>query len=54
MSVFRMACNEKVANLWAARVIPAILIGVVGYSTYVVVVQVCSAYASCAFLSRSL
>ena len=42
-----MACNEKVANLWAARVIPIILIGIVGYSTYVVVVRVCGAYHSC-------
>lgn len=39
-----MACDEKAANLWAARVIPAILFGIVGYSTYVVVVRVCGVY----------
>lgn len=35
------ACDQTVVNLWAAKIIPLILTGIVAYSTYVVVVQVC-------------
>jgi len=39
-----MACDQKAANLWVARFIPVVLVGIVGYATYVVVVLVCGAY----------
>jgi hypothetical protein len=32
-----MAINQKVVNLWTARVIPAILIGVASYGSFAVV-----------------
>lgn len=34
--------NQKAINLWTARVIPVVLIGLAGYATWVVVVLVCS------------
>ena len=37
-----MAAINKAANLWVSRIIPAILTGIVGYVTWVVVVLVCS------------
>ena len=36
-----MAFDQKAANLWVARFIPLILIGIVGYVTWVVVALVC-------------
>lgn len=33
--------NHKAANLWTSRVIPLILVGIVGYVTWVVVVLLC-------------
>lgn len=36
-----MPMNQKVANLWVARIIPAVLVGIVGYGTWVVIVLVC-------------
>lgn len=35
------AASQKCANVWTARIIPLILIGIVGYVTWVVVVLVC-------------
>ena len=37
--------NEKPINRWTARIIPLVLIGVVGYATYVVVVLLSSMYS---------
>ncbi len=39
--------NQKVANRWIARIIPLVLVGIVGYATWVVIVLVCgkSCYA---------
>lgn len=36
--------NEKPINRWTARFVPAVLIGIVGYATYVVVVLLCGMY----------
>ncbi|CAO1596751.1 Palmitoyltransferase pfa5 [Xanthoria calcicola] len=36
--------NQKAINLWTARVIPVVLIGLAGYATWVVVVLVCIDY----------
>ena len=36
--------NQKVANLWVARIIPLILVGIVGYATWVIIVLVCGEY----------
>lgn len=36
-----MAAGNKAANLWVSRVIPTVLVGIVGYVTWVVVVLVC-------------
>ena len=33
--------DHRTANLWTARFIPLLLIGIVGYVTYVIVVLVC-------------
>ncbi len=33
--------DQKVVNLWTARVIPLILVAIVGYVTWVVIVLVC-------------
>ena len=33
--------DQKVVNLYTARVIPIILVGIVGYVTWVVIVLVC-------------
>ncbi len=33
--------DQKVVNLWVARVIPIVLVGIVGYVTWVVIVLVC-------------
>ena len=29
-------CDHKTANLWTARIIPAVLIGIIGYASWVV------------------
>ncbi|KAA6414168.1 MAG: palmitoyltransferase pfa5 [Lasallia pustulata] len=39
-----MAYDQKAANVWTARVIPFVLIGIVAYSTWVIVAQVCVDY----------
>lgn len=36
-----MAYDQKAANVWTARVIPLVLIGIVAYSTWVLVALVC-------------
>ncbi|KAL8650839.1 MAG: hypothetical protein Q9210_003594 [Variospora velana] len=36
--------NQKVANLWVARIIPLILVGIVGYATWVIIFLVCVDY----------
>lgn len=33
----RAGYDEKVANLWAARIIPVILIGIKGYVSWVII-----------------
>lgn len=33
--------DPKIANIWIARVIPVVLVGIVGYVTWVVIVLVC-------------
>ena len=33
--------DQKAVNLWTARIIPVVLVGIVGYVTWVVVVLVC-------------
>jgi palmitoyltransferase len=33
--------NPKAVNIWSARVIPLVLMGVVGYGTYVLVARLC-------------
>jgi palmitoyltransferase len=33
--------DPKAVNIWTARVIPLVLIGVVGYATYVLVARLC-------------
>ncbi len=33
--------NHKAANLWVSRIIPLVLIGIVGYVTWVVIVLLC-------------
>lgn len=33
--------NQKAANVWTSRIIPLILIGIVGYVTWVVVMLLC-------------
>lgn len=38
------AFDPKAVNIWTARVIPVILIGIVGYVTWVVIVLVCADY----------
>jgi hypothetical protein len=32
---------DRAVNIWTARIIPIVLIGVVGYATYVLVVRLC-------------
>lgn len=41
--------NQKVANRWIARIIPLVLVGIVGYGTWVIIVLVCGKrrYISC-------
>ena len=34
----RVDFDPKAANVWTARIIPLILIGIVGYATWVIVV----------------
>ena len=36
----RAGFNQKAANRWTARIIPIILVGIVGYVTWVVIVLV--------------
>lgn len=36
--------DQKVANVWIARVIPIVVVGILGYATWVVVVLVCGQY----------
>lgn len=33
--------NQKAVNLWVSRIIPLVLVGIVGYVTWVVVVHLC-------------
>ncbi len=33
--------NQKAANLWTSRIIPLILVGIVGYVTWVIIVLLC-------------
>jgi palmitoyltransferase len=33
--------DPKVANLWAARIIPVLLVGIVGYVSWVIIELVC-------------
>lgn len=42
--------NHKAANLWTSRIIPLILVGIVGYVTWVVVVLLCGELSSTANL----
>lgn len=35
---------NQAANIWTARAIPLVLMGVVGYATYVLVVRLCGMY----------
>jgi hypothetical protein len=35
---------DRAVNIWTARIIPIVLIGVVGYATYVLVVRLCGMY----------
>lgn len=37
--------NQKVANRLTARVIPIIIVGIVGYVSYVVILLVCGQYS---------
>ena len=37
-----MAINQKLANLWVARFIPLLLIGITAYASYVVVGPIAS------------
>jgi palmitoyltransferase len=39
--------DPKVVNIWTARVIPIVLMGVVGYATYVHVVRLCGECQYC-------
>jgi hypothetical protein len=36
-----VACNEKTANVWVARIIPVVLVALVIYTTWVVVGPIC-------------
>jgi len=36
-----MANDRKAANLWTARVIPVLLLGIFGYATFVLTKEVC-------------
>ncbi|KAL8693760.1 MAG: hypothetical protein Q9218_001456 [Villophora microphyllina] len=36
--------NQKALNIWTARIIPLVLAGIVGYSTWVIIVLVCVDY----------
>jgi hypothetical protein len=33
--------NPKAVNIWTARAIPPVLMGIVGYGTYVLVARLC-------------
>lgn len=44
--------NNKAANLWVSRIIPLILVGIVGYATWVVVVLLCGEL-DCQLLGRA-
>ena len=39
-----MVINQKAANVWTARVIPLILIGIVCYASFVIIGPLCSQY----------
>jgi hypothetical protein len=46
--------DPKIVNIWTARVIPFVLMGVVGYTTYVTVARLCGeCFLLCPFLSRT-
>lgn len=36
-----VSCDQKAANVWVARIIPVILIGIVSYASWVVVARIC-------------
>lgn len=38
--------NRIAVNVWTARIIPIVLVGVVGYATYVLVALLCGTFHS--------
>ena len=46
--------NRRAVNRWAARVIPVLLAGAVGYCTYVIVSPLCSKQSKCTRLEHLL
>lgn len=38
--------NPKALNIWTARIVPLVLVGIVAYSTWVIIVLVCGQYAT--------
>lgn len=45
--------NPKTVNIWTARFIPVLLMGIVGYATYVLVVRLCSAFSQYVVMIRA-